>query len=363
MAEYEYVVVGAGSSGCVLANRLSAGGKRVLLLEAGPADRRRSIRVPAALTTLQHTELDWSYVTEPQPHLEGRCIKVPRGHVLGGSSSINAQVYLRGHRADFDRWVRLGLAVKRLPPSVIESAASSLRYAVTRRGRLASNQAEAAAFVKTEPELDAPDLELLIGTPELRPLYLTPRWAAARLRDLALVFMGRRRRRAPRMLVISPVVIQPRSSGSLELRSADPLDSVRIDPNYLSDARDADLLVSGFRLARRIAATAPLSDHVDFEFIPGHDVQTGDDIKAFVRAHTRSLQHLAGTCRMGTDGLAVVDSALRVRGVDGLRVVDASVLPYITRGHLNAPAVMIAERAADLIISAKSTGTAVTRSH
>ncbi len=538
VAEYDYLVVGAGSSGCVLANRLSSGGKRVLLLEAGPADRRRSIRVPAALTRLQHTELDWEYVTEPQTHLEGRRIKVPRGRVLGGSSSINAQVYLRGHRADYDHWARLGnegwgyddvlpyferaervgsdsgpgtrsesglsitplrdphpatdafiaaaveagmrrndqlhedlegvgrvyvtqhrgarwstadayvrpalerpnlqlvtesrvtrvlfegqravgveyrhhasvararahevilsggvinspqllllsgvgpgdqlrwhgidvvqdlpgvgrnlqdhvhvplgLTLERLPPAVIESAASSLRYALTKRGRLASNQSEAAAFVKTDPELDAPDLELLLAAPELQPLYLTPRWAAARLRDRALVLTGRRRRSLPRMLAISPVVIQPQSTGSLELRSTDPLDSVRIDPNYLSDRRDVDLLVAGFRLARRIAATTPLSDHVDAELIPGPRVQTDGEIEAFVRARARSLQHLAGTCKMGSDDLAVVDPCLRVRGIEGLRVVDASVLPNITRGHLNAPAVMIAERAADMISS------------
>jgi choline dehydrogenase len=165
------------------------------------------------------------------------------------------------------------------------------------------------------------------------------------------------------MLAISPVVIQPQSTGSLELRSTDPLDSVRIDPNYLSDRRDVDLLVAGFRLARRIAATAPLSDHVDVELIPGPHVQTDGEIEAFVRARSRSLQHLAGTCKMGNDDLAVVDPYLRVRGVEGLRVVDASVLPNITRGHLNAPAVMIAERAADMISSRADSPPAVISPH
>jgi choline dehydrogenase len=153
---------------------------------------------------------------------------------------------------------------------------------------------------------------------------------------------------------IGSIVLQPQSRGHVGLRSGDPLDAPVIEPRYLTDPAGDDLrvLLHGVRLARRIAAAPALARHVRAEFLPGDDVQTDDELVAGVRERAHTLYHPVGTCRMGTDDDAVVDPELRVRGVAGLRVVDASVMPRIPRAHTNWPTVMIAEKAADLIRSA-----------
>ena len=506
---HDYVIVGAGSAGCVLAARLSEDPSvSVLLLEAGGRDRKREIRIPAAFSKLYRSEVDWDYATTPQEGLDGRAVYVPRGKVLGGCSSINAQMVIRGRRADYDGWAAAGaegwswegvlpyfdrsrgpfeLAELRDPnaltgafveaaqeagvascadlnaaepdgvghvrvsqrrgrrwsvvdgylrpalrrpnltvltdahatrllvedgravgvayllegraheararrevvlaggtintPQLLllsgigpdeelkrvgiepvhelpgvgrnlqdhlaaavlaatttngtlfaaESVRSIGRYLLLRRGLLTSNVAEAAAFVRSTPDVELPDLELVFAPVLFMDEGLTPP--------------------SQHGITIGAVALQPRSVGWVGLRSADPLDAPLIETRYLSDAEGADLrvLVAGLRLARRILAAPPLARHVGEELIPGAQADSDDELAASVRERAQTLYHPVGTCRMGVDDGAVVDPELRVRGVDALRVVDASVMPRVPRGHTNWPTVMIAEKAADLI--------------
>ena len=483
--EADYVVVGAGSAGCVLAARLSEdAGTSVVLLEAGGDDRRMEIRVPAAFSRLFRSDVDWGYSTTPQPGLGGREVVFPRGKVLGGCSSINAQIALRGHRADYDGWgvpgwswtevlpyfersvgpfalarqrspspltaafleaaaacgipraddlnvpepegaaellvnqrrgrrwsmadgylrpalrrpnlqVVTGAHAARVvldgdratgvaflrdgreeqararrevvlaagaigspqllllsgidPPGVgenlqdhlvggllaattstdtlyaAESKSSLLRYLLFRRGLLTSNVAEAAALVRTRPELEAPDLELVFAPVLFADEGLTPPQEHG--------------------LTIGTVILQPASRGRVTLRSADPLERPLIDPCYLSDERDVRVLLDGVRFARRLLATAALAPHVREELLPGPQAESDEELAAVLREKAQTLYHPVGTCALGT----VVDPELRVRGVSGLRVADASVIPRIPRGHTNWPTVMVAEKAADLL--------------
>jgi choline dehydrogenase len=215
-----------------------------------------------------------------------------------------------------------------------ESLRSIARYLLFARGMLTSNVAEAIAFVRTRAELAAPDLELLFA-----PVLFVDEGLAPPPEHGA---------------TIGSIVLQPQTRGHVGLRSGDPLDAPVIEPRYLTDPAGDDLrvLLHGVRLARRIAAAPALARHVRAEFLPGADVQTDDELVAGVRERAHTLYHPVGTCRMGTDDDAVVDPELRVRGVAGLRVVDASVMPRIPRAHTNWPTVMIAEKAADLIRSA-----------
>jgi len=506
---FDHVVVGAGSAGCVLAGRLTEDPTcRVLLLEAGTADRGLAVRIPAAFPKLFRTARDWNYRTAPEPALGGRALYWPRGKMLGGSSSMNAQMYVRGHRADYDRWkdlgntgwgfdgvlpffaraegaltigdlrdpnpttrafvraametgippledakgaepegvtvarvtqrrgrrwsaadaylrpalrrpnltVRAGAHVTRVlvegrraagveyrrageravahaerevilaggavnspqllmlsgigpgdalralgievcrhlpgvganlqdhlaiavivrcpePVSLVaaESLANLARYLVFRRGMLTSNVGEAYALVRTRPDVAAPDLELIFAP---------------------VPFMEHGLVKPPgHGLTIGLVLLQPRSRGVVELESPDPLAPPRIRPGYLSDPDGEDLgtLVEGLRLARRVFRAPALARYVGAELEPGSEVATDLALAAFVRQKAETLYHPVGTCRMGIDDLAVVDPELRVQGVDGLRVVDASVMPVIIRGHTHAPTVMIAEKAAALI--------------
>jgi len=512
----DYVIVGAGSAGCVLAARLSEDPSvSVLLLEAGGEDRKREIRIPAAFSKLYRTDVDWSYATVPQERLAGRQIYVPRGKVLGGSSSINAQMVIRGHRADYDGWAANGVDGwswqdvlpyferstadgggpfeiaehrdrNRLTEALVdaaretgvphcddlnapepegvgyvrvsqragrrwsvadgylhparerpnltvltgahatrvllqgrratgvsyrspggednararrevilcggafntpqllllsgigprehlaehgielahelpgvgrnlqdhlaagvlattttggtlyaaESARSIARYLLFRRGLLTSNVVEAAALVRTRPELRAPDLELLLAP---------------------VLFVDEGLAPPPRHgVTVGAVVLQPKSVGWVGLRSPDPFDSPLIEPRYLSDPEGEDLrvLVDGVRLARKILAAPAFAPHLDEELEPGPTATTDEEVADSIRRLAQTLYHPVGTCRMGTDEDAVVDPELRVRGVDGLRVVDASVMPRLPRGHTNWPVVMIAEKAADLVRAA-----------
>jgi choline dehydrogenase len=488
---YDYVIVGAGSAGCVLAARLSADpGVRVLVLEAGGADRKTEIRIPAAFSKLFRSEVDWAYDSEPEDGLDGRRIYLPRGKVIGGSSSINSMIYQRGDRADFDAWgdgwaydevlasfqraeqalsvedlrdpnalsrafvaaarqtgiesVSLvdvtqrrgrrwsaadaylkparkrsnldvvtgalaervlfegrratgvaysaggrrtsalarrevivcagafnspqllmlsgvgpaehlrahGITVVRDLPGVgqnlqdhlvaplmhateaptlfaAESPRQLVDWLVRRRGMLTSNVGEAYAFVRTREELPAPDLELIFAP---------------------VLFVGEGLVPPPRNgFTIGAVVLTPRSRGAVALRSADPAAAPVIRPGFLSDPDDLRVLLHGIGLARHICAQPPLAAWAGEELEPGPAARDDEAVASAARAKAHGLYHPAGTCRMGGDAMSVVDRALHVHGVDGLRVADASIMPTLVRGHTNATAIMIGERAAELV--------------
>ena len=521
---FDVVVVGAGSAGCALAARLTEDPSlQVLLLEAGGGDDVLEVQIPAALYKVWRTRRDWNYATDPQPGLGGRELFWPRGKLLGGSSSINAMIYIRGAAADYDEWARLTgdsswsyadvlplfrrgednsrgaddfhgvggpLRVEdlrsphRWTKAVVESAVAAGfprnadfngarqegvgTYQVTqKRGRRWS-----AADAYLKPVLDRPNLTVRTGaqvtrvllsegratgveyvrdgrrqtahagaevvlaggainSPQLlmlsgigpaehlrsvgvavqhdlpgvggglqdHPLVPTiwhvrsgkslfraespsgyAQWFGARRGPLTsnLAEAGLYTRSDPslaepdlqyhflpvkfwRQAEVDPdvdaftaatVLVDVHSRGSVRLRSADPTWAPSIDAGYLTDDRDLDALVTGMEMARDIASVGPLAKVLAEEWSPGDAVRSRQALRAKARETLESLYHPVGSCRMGTDDDAVVDSELRVRGVDGLRVVDASVMPTLVRGNTNAPTIMIAERASDLIKAA-----------
>jgi choline dehydrogenase len=212
-----------------------------------------------------------------------------------------------------------------------QSLRNLARWALWGRGPLTSNVGEGAAFVRTRPDARTPDLELV--------------FAPVLFEEEGL------KQPTEHGMTLAVVLLHPRSIGSVTLRSSDPLEPPAIDPRYLSDpgGEDVRTLLTGLRLARRVLSQEPLAHYVSSELLPGAEAESDDALVAHVRARSQTLYHPVGTCRMGTDPLAVVDPELRVRGIDRLRVVDASVMPSLPSGHTNWPAVMIAERAADLI--------------
>ena len=212
-----------------------------------------------------------------------------------------------------------------------ESLPNLVRWALLGRGPLTSNLGEAVAFVRSRPDLKAPDLELLLAPVLFEEEGLKPP--------------------SEHGLTLAVVLLEPRSSGTVLLRSADPRVLPAIDPRYLTDpgGEDAATLLRGLRLARRVLAQEPLASLVDAEILPGADARSDDALLAHIRALSQTLYHPAGTCRMGSDVGSVVDPQLRVRGIAGLRIADASVIPKLPRGHTNWPTVMIAERASELV--------------
>lgn len=219
-----------------------------------------------------------------------------------------------------------------------ESLPSVLRYLLFKRGMLASNGVEAIAFARSCPESDAPpDIELLLAPFEWRREGLEPPQVHA--------------------FAIGAAVVAARSRGRVTLKSANPFDPPLIDFNLLSDSegRDASALLAAARLARTIAATRPLADYVEHEMFPGSSCVTNLDLLKQLGEQLQTVYHPTSTCRMGSDPRAVVDPKLRVRGVEGLWVADASVMPSVPRGHPNAVVAMIAYRAADWILSSMAT--------
>jgi choline dehydrogenase len=232
-----------------------------------------------------------------------------------------------------------GLLVKTKGVETLASAESFRNlasWAICGRGPLTSNLGEAVAFLRTRPDIPAPDLELL--------------FAPVLFEEEGL------KQPTEHGLTLAVVLLRPKSVGSVTLRSADPRVPPAIDPRYLTDpsGQDVATILHGLRLARRVLSQEPLAGFVDGEILPGPDARSDDDLRAHIRQLSQTLYHPAGTCRMGSDPLAVVDPALRVRGIEGLRVADASVIPELPSGHTNWPTVMIAERAADLIADAAS---------
>ena len=524
------MIVGAGSAGCVLAARLTERpDARVLLLEAGGQDWNPLIHVPMGLGILVARELyDWRYRSEPESLLDDRVMPLPRGKVLGGSSSINVMTYTRGASGDYDRWARNGATgwsygevlpyfrrseAAEAGPSDARGSDGPLGVTWTRsrdplnaawlesaklmgfplNEDLSSGNAEgfgrtqhtirnghraSAATAYLRPALTRANLTVRTGAVAARVIldgkraigvnyldrtghsnevianrevmlcsgaYATPKLLmlsgigpADQLREHGIAvaadlpvglnlqdhlmtfnvygrkspgeFHGQMRadRAAINMLrayfarsgfgttmpagvvgflkseaastvpdfefllptapfnastwmpglrkaytdivTVGPVLLHPKSRGSVRLRSANPDDAPRIRFNYLADEHDRIGLRKAFRIARELAHQKPMDEFRAHEFLPGAKVQSDEDIDAHIRRTVRTVSHPAGTCAMGSGPNAVVDPTLRVRGIERLRVVDASVMPDLVSGHINACVIMIAEKAADMIL-------------
>jgi choline dehydrogenase len=525
--EFDYVIVGAGSAGCVLANRLSADGKHsVLLLEAGPKDNNLWIHVPLGYGKLfKETTVNWMYQTEPEPGLNGRQVFQPRGKVLGGSSSINGLLYVRGQHEDYDRWRQHGnsgwgfddvlpyfkkaenqqrggddfhgvggplpvsdlLHADPLSAAFIAAAAETglpvnpdfngaaqegagWFQTTTRNGRRASTavaylrpakarknlHVETAALAQrilfegrrataveyrragvlrtararrevlvssgayNSPQLlqlsgvgpaallkshgidvvhDAPGvgndlqdhmqvrlvmrcaqpitLNDILNHP-VRRIMAGARYVAFRKGPLTIAagtsgafFKTNPRLASPDVQIhflpfstdkmgeklhpysafsASVCQLRPESRGSLRIKSADPMAPPEIRINYLATETDRTVNVEGLKILRKILAAPALKPFVVEESEPGAKVSSDADLLDFCRKRGSTVYHPTSTCRMGNDPLAVVDQRLRLRGIDGLRVVDASVMPDLVSGNTNAPVIMIAEKASDMIL-------------
>jgi choline dehydrogenase len=532
---YDYVVVGAGSAGAVVAARLTEDrGTTVLLLEAGPAAEADEISVPAAFAGLFKTKWDWNYQTIEQKQLHARRAYWPRMRALGGCSAMNAMIYIRGNRADYDGWrdahgatgwghddvlpyfvrsegnQRLGAPyhgqdgpvrvedrryTHPLSRAWVESAVAvgfertddfngpeqegaGLYQVTCRKGRrwtvaqayltpaadrpnltvrtlaqvhrvvLQGSRAVGVTYQEGRETVTAyADAEVVlaggsVNTPQLlmlsgigpadhlrevgvdvahhlpgvgENLHDHPAvpviWHTRNTTDLAefntLVNFGRAkvlgsgplvsnvgeaggffRSRAglsapdlqmhvaptgfwdngmheptTRKVTVAPTLVSVASRGRLRLRSDDPTWHPAIDPAYFDDQADIDAMVAGVRRAIETARTGPLAEYVDEAFLPTQRHPTDAEVVDHIRSHTQTLYHPVGTCAMGTGELAVVDPQLRVHGIEGLRVADASVMPEVPRGNTNAPTIMIGEKAADLLRGrdpGPRTGTATT---
>src|SRR5438067_380614 len=410
----DYVVVGAGSAGCVVASRLSEDGSRVVLLEAGPPDRDIWIHVPAGvLRVLNNAKINWNFLSEGEPGTNGRQLQWPRGKTLGGTSSINGMLYVRGNPADYDNWAQMGCRGwsydEVLPffrksesyrgngdpeyrsqggavtsPHVLQIAGigpaehlqsiglpvvhdlpgvganlndhyvvrvshrvrnavtinqlargarllrEAVKFATLGNGALTFGVTSAMVFCRSREGLSSPDLQLL---------FTPASYAQGVFRQLE---------REPGMTVaVCPV--RPESRGTIMAQSPDPLQYPAIRPNYLSAPSDLRVLISGIDQTRKIFAQPAMAPYTVEETVPGPGIASEAQFADFARNAGTNVFHPVGTCKMGTDPMSVVDPRLRVIGVSGLRVIDASIMPAVTTGNTNAPAIMIGEKGAQMI--------------
>jgi choline dehydrogenase len=507
MANYDYIVIGAGSAGCVVANRLTDDrDTTVLLLEAGNPDTKPEIQIPSECLSLLGSEVDWSYFSEPEPYLSDRKMFCSRGKVLGGSSSINFMMYVRGNPHDYDHWQALGnpgwsyqdilpyfkksehqqrgddpyhgvdgeLSVTDImSPAVVSqrfvdacismgydynpdfngmhqegagfyqltvkdgkrhSAASAFLVPILQRPNLTittgalvtrllfeGNRAVGVEYlhdgtlhqvsVKKEAivsagAFDSPKLLLLSGIGDAE--YLEAMGIAVvanlpgvgqNLQDHLLVTVVQETTQdihpaitsngieaglfshsegnldvAPDLqFFFGPILFAPpgyahsdsgftgavsltrlQNLGSVSLRSLDPKDAPMLRLNYLQSQADVQKLVEGIKLIRQLFQNSAFDEFRGEEIAPSADVTNDEAIEAYIRDGCSTVWHPVGTCKMGTDSMAVVDPELRVHGVQGLRVVDASIMPTITTGNTNAPTIMIGEKAADFIKASRA---------
>jgi choline dehydrogenase-like flavoprotein len=526
VSEFDIIIVGAGSAGTVMANRLSANpATRVCLVEAGPPDRNPMIHMPFGLAALAHMRwLNWSYETDPEPQLDNRRLFWPRGRVVGGSSSINAMIYMRGHPQDYRAWATAAgdawdwpqvrqifkdlegnqglrddhhgttgpLTVSDLPlPNPLSrafvTAGSQCQHRAnpdfngetqTGVGLYQVTQAKGRRFSAARAFLDPirhrPNLTILTGA-QVRGLLFQDRRATGvqlatrtlHLRAGGEVILSGGAINSPQLLMLSgigpathlqamgiPVLydapevganladhlditvqaalkgreaigiaptflpralratwaylrhgkgeftsnvaeaggfatsdpardrpnlqfhfipaylhdhgrrlslgygltlhvcdLLPKSRGRISLASPDPMAAPKIAANYLSHPDDLPTLLAGLKLARQITAAPALARYIAHETLPGPEVQTDTDLMADIRARAETIYHPVGTCRMGQDPASVTDPQGRVRGVAGLRVIDASLMPQIIAGNTNAPTMMIAENIARMMLS------------
>ncbi|NEX48511.1 choline dehydrogenase [Pseudotabrizicola algicola] len=523
----DYVIIGAGSAGCAMAYRLAEAGRRVTVIEAGGSDAGPFIQMPAALSYPMNMGIyDWGLQSEPEPHLGGRRLATPRGKVIGGSSSINGMVYVRGHARDFDTWAEMGadgwayadvlpyfkrmehshggsgpeyrgtdgpLHVTRGPRDnplfdAFIKAGAQAGYPVTQdyngeqqegfgpmEATIYKGRRWSAANAYLKPAMAGGNVHLLRGNAR-RVVIENGRATGVEVDQGGAPFVVRAGREvilaassinSPKLLMLSgigpaaelarhgialvadrpgvganlqdhleiyfqfaatqpitlykhwniwskaligaqwlftgkglgasnqfeacafirshagidypniqyhflPIAVRydgkvaagghgfqahvgpmrSKSRGSVTLRSADPKDAPVIRFNYMSHPDDWTEFRAAIRLTREVFAQDAMAPFVKSEIQPGPEVQTDDEIDAFLREHVESAYHPCGTARMGrrTDPMAVVDPECRVIGVEGLRLADSSVFPQVTNGNLNAPSIMVGEKAADHIL-------------
>ena len=525
--EYDYIILGAGSAGCVLANRLSENGyHKVLILEAGPMDHQLMVHIPAGVYhAYKDPRINWNYYSEPETHCENRAIELPRGKVIGGSSSINSMVYMRGHPLDYDRWAKqyalpdwtfaqclpyfkrcessdrgesqwrgaqgpLGVSQGRLQNPLFDAlllageqsgqgTSDDLNgYQPEGIARLDSTirngRRSSAAVAHLKPALKRPNLDLTthalvnriviekgqavgveyekngvkqqarashsviiscgaIKTPQLlllsgigpadalKAMDITPiqnlpgvgqnlqdhlavtsafeclkpvtldqltqplkkltvglQWLLTRsgvgtsnIWEMGGLVSGNQAAVHPNLQYhFTPVYsewrgrkirlqqgyqlncdqLRPKSKGEVKLRSRDPRERPATFFNYLSDPHDVQELIEGMNLMNELLTQPAFDEFRGSRITPAPAITTRNELENWVRANASTDYHPCGTCRMGSDTHAVVDQELRVHGIEGLRIVDASVMPDIVSGNLNAPTQMIAERAADYLM-------------
>lgn len=526
MPQFDYIIIGAGSAGCVLANRLSTNpDTKVLLLEAGEEDKSSDIKTPIAFSKLFKTKYDWQDETVVQPHMNERPMFQPRGKVIGGCSSTNAMIYMRGNRLDYDHWAELGnsgwsyqevlpyfkrsednqvfantyhgvggewtidgyryqhplskallkaveqagfalnpdfngevqegfgfhqlnqkdgrrcsaadaflhpirhrsnlkvltkahvtkvlmegktatgvayqqdgktvevkvgkevilsagsfnspkllmlsglgpadhlkekgIAVLKDIPGVGQNLQDHLlggiayrskksdtydtiegfprilgalwQFLVKKGGPLSSNVCEIGGFVRTLPDLPAPDIQFAFA-----PAFY--------------IRHGFDNPKGQNGLGFGPILLQPYSVGEVRLRDHNPNSKPLIDPKYFSDERDLATMIRGAKIADQVLSQSALDEYRGARYLPDKELHSDEEMAHLLRGMAETLYHPVGTCKMGQDPMAVVDEKLKVIGVKGLRVIDASIMPKIVRGNTNAPTIMIAEKGADLVL-------------